>query len=177
MWAEEMDALLTGWLPRRPARGVLKSGKEWMPLIEHPWGGHVCVGGCYRLSSLGDRLRDGDLWVRTVFGGVLGTDTWGGGKQRRHRRRLAVVDALTTRPILRSFGDGPSALPWANWSLITPCRGTMTWGWAAAWFLERGSVAPSVDDLLSRCGGLSSSRGRLLGACLALGFREQDGGK
>lgn len=35
------------------------------------------MGGCYRLISLGDRLQDGDLWVRTVFGGVLGTDTWG----------------------------------------------------------------------------------------------------
>jgi len=40
------------------------------------WGGRGW-GRCYGLSSLGDRLQDGDLWARTEFGGVLGTDTWG----------------------------------------------------------------------------------------------------
>lgn len=41
--------------------------------------------GLFGLTSLGDRLRDGDLWAGAVFGGVFGTDTWGAVVNRRHR--------------------------------------------------------------------------------------------
>lgn len=72
------------------------------------WG----VGGCSGLSFLGDRLRDGDLRVGAVFGGVLETDAWSGGLVNKGSpgRHLAVVGALTTRPQLVLW-DGPSAWP------------------------------------------------------------------
>lgn len=80
------------------------------------------MGGCSGLSSLGDRLRDGDLPVGAVFGGVLETDAWSGGvgKQRKPRETFGCGRCTYHKASAgRSFGDGPSALARANLSLVT----------------------------------------------------------